>query len=62
MSETLKVTCDGKSKSIECRRPNWESVRLSYATINNEYKNGAVEAVFKKIGGDPIMNLSIMKK
>ena len=53
MSEILKATCKGKSTNIECRRPSWESIKMSYATINNEYKKGAAEAVFKKIGGEP---------
>ena len=59
MSEILKATCKGKSTNIECRRPSWESIKMSYATINNEYKKGAAEAVFKKIGGEPLSEIII---
>lgn len=31
----ITATCGGKSVSIECRRPSWESVSKAYTEINN---------------------------
>lgn len=53
MGITITATCGGKSVSIECKRPSFDSVKKAYEEINKYYVSGKAQAVFEKIGGEP---------
>lgn len=49
MGITIKATCGDKSKSIEYRRPSWESMRKAYDTINTaDPKCEELQKIFKQ--------------
>lgn len=53
MGMIITATCGGKSVSIECRRPSWESVREAYKYINEvgSDSNDTAESRYTFLGG-----------